>query len=455
MDEQVEPIIKNANQCLDCDATFGFIFGRPVVCPGCLRSLCGSCVNFPISLVEAVSPAKMTLCWNCVRNNCLRRIGRFTSTPVPTSGHPSLSARFMVGMMKRGLSWMGVYIKHPENEVFINRSMEARLVPPQSSGRVGHVVISERNDVPSCDDGIQNYVRIYRPASESADAKLPCLVWYHGGGFSLGSPRDKEHDNNCRRICELSKFAILSINYRKASENPFPKPVEDAFAGWRWVCSNTDALNIDSDKICVGGDSAGGNLASAVCWMAHDRNVQKPAYLVSIYGVHDMKTSKDRESWRRNEHTYTPVEAFLAMSHSYIGKANPADLESDFRVRPAMAVDLSQPSSDPAGHPSSHKRRNSVTKRQRDYVFPPALVVTAWFDGLCDDGIEFAKKLASLDPNFSLETDNGLNNRVTCVCYGQSFHGFFSSWTEGKEAVWQVCVSLRHHFGLDIPKRPE
>jgi hypothetical protein len=249
-----------------------------VVCPGCLRSLCGNCVNFPISLVEAVSPTKMTLCWTCVRNNCLRRIGRFTSTPVPTGGQPSLSARFFIGVMKRGLSWMGVYIRQPQQEVFINRSMEARLVPPQPLGIVGKVSISERHDVPSSDEGVFNYVRIYRPVSEPADAKLLCLVWYHGGGFSLGSPRDKEHDNNCRRMCELSKFAILSINYRKAPENPFvylsypfvvlfavgltppdsdlrfPKPVEDAFTGWTWVCSNADALNIDSTKICVGGD---------------------------------------------------------------------------------------------------------------------------------------------------------------------------------------------------------
>jgi acetyl esterase/lipase len=151
----------------------------------------------------------------------------------------------------------------------------------------------------------------------------------------------------------------------------------------------------------------------------------------------------------------TPVDAFLAMSHSYIGKMHPDDLESDYRVRPAMAVPVADPSGDSVEHSSSRKRSKSTLKRHRDYVFPPALVVTAWFDALCDDGVEFAKKLASLDPNFSLETECGLNDRVTCVCYGQSFHGFFSSWTEGKEAMWQVCTSLRHHFGLDTTIRPE
>ena len=107
--------------------------------------------------------------------------------------------------------------------------------------------------------------RLYLP---STDSKLPILVWFHGGGWVIGSVEDS--DGVTRYLAEKSGYAVLSVDYRLSPEVKFPGPLNDCYGVTKWVYENSDELNIDKTKISVGGDSAGGNLASAVCLKAKD-----------------------------------------------------------------------------------------------------------------------------------------------------------------------------------------
>jgi acetyl esterase len=134
---------------------------------------------------------------------------------------------------------------------------ERRFYTQQEAPEVGAVGDS---DVPGPAGALP--VRGYRPAGTASDALLPALVYFHGGGWTIGD-RDT-HDVLCRQLCNASGCAVFSVDYRLGPEHPFPAAVDDAIAAVRWIARSASQLRIDAARLAVGGDSAGGNLAAVV-----------------------------------------------------------------------------------------------------------------------------------------------------------------------------------------------
>ena len=143
-------------------------------------------------------------------------------------------------------------------------------VPPEKSRelfdarpRLEGPKLPEVRDIIINTEGIDIACRLYLP---STDSKLPILVWLHGGGWVIGSVDGS--DGVTRYLADKSGYAVLSVDYRLSPEVKFPGPLNDCYGVTKWVYENSDELNVDKTKISVGGDSAGGNLASAVCLKA-------------------------------------------------------------------------------------------------------------------------------------------------------------------------------------------
>jgi acetyl esterase len=222
--------------------------------------------------------------------------------------------------------------------------------------------------------------RFYRAAKD----KRPCplLVYFHGGGFMLGSLA--LYDTACRRLAVAGNCAVLSVDYRLAPETQFPGAVLDAYAATRWASVSAALLNIDPAKIAVGGDSAGGNLAAVVSQMALDSKEFALALQVLIYPMTDQ--SRDYPSYERNASGYMLTAAALRwFMDNYIPDAD----------------DRKTPLASPMLRPSLKG-------------LPPALVISAEFDPLVDENEAYARRL----------TEAG----VPCdyVCFAGMIHPFFT-----------------------------
>jgi len=200
--------------------------------------------------------------------------------------------------------------------------------------------------------------RLYRPDEASGAA----LVYFHGGGWVLGDL--DSHDNLCRRLADGSGATVISVDYALAPEAPFPAGLEDAIGALEAVRAQAGELGIDPDRIAVGGDSAGGNLAVAACLSLRDAGLALPLYQLLIYPALDLSMSHASHANYGEGHLLT--RAFQAWCHHHY-LAGGGDVK-DWRVSPLRAESL-------AG-------------------LPPAFVLTASHDPLRDEGEEFARRLA-------------------------------------------------------------
>ncbi|MBV8080699.1 MAG: alpha/beta hydrolase [Actinobacteria bacterium] len=151
-------------------------------------------------------------------------------------------------------------------------------------------------------------VRVYRPAAEGP---LPALVWFHGGGWAVGSL--DSHDPLCRALAARTPCVVVAVDYRLAPEHPFPAGLEDAWSATEWTFAHAAELGADAERISVGGDSSGGNLAAVVALRARDRGValarqilvypvadfdfERPSYAEHATGL-NLTTEKMRWYWR-------------------------------------------------------------------------------------------------------------------------------------------------------------
>ena len=122
------------------------------------------------------------------------------------------------------------------------------------------------------------YIKVYTPAGSGP---FNALVYFHGGGWVVNYVA--KYDAQCAALATMTNSVVISINYQKAPEHKFPIPFNDCYEGLEWVVAHAKELNINTAKIGVGGDSAGGNLASAVAFAARDRGKIKLAYQWLIY----------------------------------------------------------------------------------------------------------------------------------------------------------------------------
>lgn len=201
-------------------------------------------------------------------------------------------------------------------------------------------------------------VRMYWPEESAANA--PALVYYHGGGFCVGDL--DTHDSLCRRLCVLGDCVVVSVDYRLAPEHPFPAGVDDAHAAFRWVCEHANDLGIDARRIAIGGDSAGGCLATVVSGLTIDAGEASPCFQLLIYPATDIR-SKGR--WRKE------------LQAGYNLDRNTLDWYDNHYVREDQYDDP----------------RVSPTLRKDMSGLPPTLIVAAGFDLLREEGELYAKRL--------------------------------------------------------------
>jgi acetyl esterase/lipase len=204
-------------------------------------------------------------------------------------------------------------------------------------------------------------LRAYRPSGAGADETLPALVFYHGGGWTIGDL--DTHDVVCRQLANGARCAVFSVDYRLAPEHPFPAAVEDSAAAFAYVIRNARALKVDPARVAVGGDSAGGNLAAVVSIDARERGGAMPAFQLLIYPATDHRG--DFPSLEKNGDGYLLTRASMDyFRRCYLPRSED---NADWRASPLLAKDLSR--------------------------LPPAFVLTAGFDPLVDEGRAFAERL--------------------------------------------------------------
>jgi acetyl esterase len=248
-------------------------------------------------------------------------------------------------------------------------------------------------------------LRLYKPVS-AAVGPLPTLVYFHGGGWTMGDL--DTHDVLCRQLCLGAGIAVVSVDYRMGPEHRFPAAVDDSVEATNWVRAQASSMCLDATRLAVGGDSAGGNLAAVVALALRDAagaaDPSPLAFQLLIYPATDMRGVA--ESHQRNGQGYVLTADTVAYFRGhYI--ADPAQY-SDWRASPLLA--------------SSHRH------------LPPALVLTAGYDPLVDEGRQYADALSAA------------GNRVQYVCFERQIHGFVPMsrvLDEARTAVALCCAVLK------------
>jgi acetyl esterase len=204
-------------------------------------------------------------------------------------------------------------------------------------------------------------VRRYRAKGARKDELLPALVYYHGGGWVIGDL--DTHDVVCRTLANAARCAVFSVEYRKAPEAPFPAAVEDCFAATQYVGVHATALGVDAGRIAVGGDSAGGNLATVTTLLARDAHGPAIGFQLLIYPVTDLQMRFPSVD-RNGEGYLLTRQALHYFRGHYLSREED---QLDWRASPLLAQSLAD--------------------------LPPALVLTAGYDPLVDEGRAYADRL--------------------------------------------------------------
>jgi acetyl esterase len=244
--------------------------------------------------------------------------------------------------------------------------------------------------------------RVYVPRSLLGSGSRPTLLFLHGGGFIYGAGHST-HDASCRFLAERAGVQVVSVDYRLAPEAPFPAAYDDCVAAYRHLVEHAEELMVDPDRIAVGGDSAGGNLAAGIAVEAA-RDGLPLAFQLLVYPM--TESAEPLESRR------TFGEGFFLTS-GFIG----------------LATDSYTP--DPA---TRRDPRVSPLRAELPAGLAPAYVVTAGFDPLRDEGEAYARRLEEAGARVELHREEGL------------IHGFFN-WVgpgrSAKAAVGRIAERLR------------
>ena len=265
---------------------------------------------------------------------------------------------------------------------------------PEEVGKVENTAVpGPLGDIP---------VRIYTPKGEGP---FPALVYYHGGGWVIGDL--DAVDVPCRMLTNRADCVVVSVDYRMAPENKFPAAAEDCYAATKWVAENAASIQVDPERVAIGGDSAGGNLTAVVALMARDRGGPSLVYQMLIYPV----TNRDYEtvSYRDNGDGYfLTKDSMVWFWNHYLREEQ--DAVNPY-ASPLLADDLSG--------------------------LPPALVLTAEYDPLRDEGEAYAQRLEAAGIEVEATRYNGM------------IHGFFwmpGALDQGRKAIEQAGSALSRAF---------
>ena len=246
-------------------------------------------------------------------------------------------------------------------------------------------------------------IKIYTPEGKGP---FPIFVYIHGGGWVLGNiPMG---DNFCRAIANKSSCVVVSVEYRLSPEHKFPAAVDDSYAAVEWVAGNANRINGDSARVAVGGDSAGGNLSAVVSLKARDKGRKFPIYQVLIYPPTDLSEHTTNSIKECSEGYYLTGADMIWFGDQYFEKGQ------DRRVpdaSPLLAPDLSN--------------------------LPPALIITAGFDPLRDEGEAYGERLKKA----------GVPAKVSR--YSGMIHGFITMdgvIDKSKDAASEIAANLREAF---------
>ena len=293
-------------------------------------------------------------------------------------------------------------LPHKDGRAAVDKMSEESEAEPLAVGEVDDGAFAG----PAGEIRFRHYVPLV-----AAEGKLPTLIYYHGGGFVIGNL--ETHDSTCRRLANKSRCQVIAIDYRLSPEHPFPAPIDDGVAAFRHIRDNAAAFGADAARIAVGGDSAGGAIAAAVCQICRDAGetvIQGgPAFQMLIYPA----TDSTRESASRQEFAegYFLTKALM----DWFWKAYvPAGTDlADLRLSPLLAQNF-------AG-------------------LAPAFVLTAGYDPLRDEGRAYAWRL-------QLE-----GTMADLIEFGGMLHGFLSTpmlLHGARRGVSMVAAALRESLVL-------
>jgi acetyl esterase/lipase len=245
-------------------------------------------------------------------------------------------------------------------------------------------------------------VRIYTPEGHGP---FPVLVFFHGGGWVICNL--DTHDDQCRRLTNGAGCVVVSVDYRLAPEHKFPAAPLDCYAATQWVAEHAAEINGDASRIAIGGDSAGGNLAAVVAQMARDQDGPKLVFQLMIYPATDFTAKNVSKKENGTGYGLTSEDMDWFKGH-YL--RNEEDATNPL-ASPMLATKLS--------------------------ALPPALVITAEYDPLRDEGELYGQRLQAA----------GIP--VTMRRYPGMLHGFFSmaqTMDQAKKAIRETSETLREAF---------
>jgi len=244
--------------------------------------------------------------------------------------------------------------------------------------------------------------RLYRSGTTD---NAPLLIYYHGGGWVIGDL--ESHDDICRKLARDAKCSVVAVDYRLAPEHPAPASHEDCIAATKWIFANATSLGVDPNRIAIGGDSAGGNLAAVVSMHAG----VKPVFQLLVYPATDMRLGQ--ASHRENAQGYLLTADSMTW---FIGHYLQGDEKK--KLDPLYSPLLSD---------------EATLKKS-----PPTLVITAEYDPLRDEGEEYAARL------------NAVGVQASVVRFRGQIHAFFGMSEVLDDAAAAIALSasyLRKYLG--------
>ena len=248
-------------------------------------------------------------------------------------------------------------------------------------------------------------LRLYRGQGCAKASPQPALIYFHGGGWVIGDL--ESHDQVCRALANATSCILLAVDYCLAPEHKFPAAAEDAIAATQWIAANAGRLGIDASRLAVGGDSAGGNLAAVAAIAARDQGGPRTVFQFLVYPAADMSTEWPSAERHAEQLPLTRAAMNWFIAH-YVRSA--AD-KADWRASPLRAKSLKG--------------------------LPPALIVTAGFDPLCDEGQAYAKAL------------DAAGVPVEHELFAGQIHGFLSMGrivADSRRLIEMAAVALKRVF---------